>query len=105
MEVRAVAKYIKVQPRKVRIVADEVRGVPAQKAVDVLRFHPSKGAFHLRKVIASAFFRLTISIAIRSVEIEHGLFDARPGANQSPTFLSRDLPLSRECMPARREAR
>ena len=54
MEVRAVAKYIKVQPRKVRIVADEVRGVPAQKAVDVLRFHPSKGAFHLRKVIASA---------------------------------------------------
>ena len=54
MEVRAVAKYIKVQPRKVRIVADEVRGTPAQKAADVLRFHPSKGAFHLRKVIASA---------------------------------------------------
>lgn len=54
MEVRAVAKYIKVQPRKVRIVADEVRGVPAQRAADVLRFHPSKGAFHLRKVIVSA---------------------------------------------------
>lgn len=54
MEVRAVAKYIKVQPRKVRIVADKVRGVPAQKAADVLRFHASKGAFHLRKVIESA---------------------------------------------------
>ncbi len=54
MEVRAVAKYVKVQPRKVRIVADEVRGVPAQKAADVLRFHSSKGAFHLRKVIVSA---------------------------------------------------
>ncbi len=54
MEVRAVAKYIKVQPRKVRIVADKVRGLPAQHSVDVLRFHPSKGAFHLRKVIASA---------------------------------------------------
>lgn len=54
MEVRAVAKYIKVQPRKVRIVADEVRGVPAQRAADVLRFHSSKGAFHLRKVIVSA---------------------------------------------------
>jgi large subunit ribosomal protein L22 len=38
----------------VRIVADEVRGEPAQKAADVLRFHPSKGAFHLRKVINSA---------------------------------------------------
>jgi large subunit ribosomal protein L22 len=54
MEVRAVAKYIKVQPRKVRIVADKVRGAPAQRAADTLRFHPSKGAFHLRKVIMSA---------------------------------------------------
>lgn len=54
MEVRAVAKFIRVQPRKVRIVADEVRGSLAQKTVDTLRFHPSKGAFYLRKVIASA---------------------------------------------------
>jgi large subunit ribosomal protein L22 len=54
MEVRAVAKYIKVQPRKVRIVADKVRGIPAQRAADTLKFHPSKGAFHLRKVIISA---------------------------------------------------
>lgn len=54
MEVRAVAKYIKVQPRKVRIVADEVRGKAAQQMADTLRFHPSKGAFYLRKVIVSA---------------------------------------------------
>jgi large subunit ribosomal protein L22 len=53
-EIRAVAKFIRVQPRKVRIIADEVRGSMAQRAVDVLRFHPSKGAFHLRKVIMSA---------------------------------------------------
>jgi large subunit ribosomal protein L22 len=54
MEVRAVAKYIKVQPRKVRIVAAHVRGKNAQQMVDVLRFHPSKGAFYLRKAIMSA---------------------------------------------------
>lgn len=54
MEVRAVAKFVRVQPRKVRIVADEVRGSLAQKTVDILQFHPSKGAFFLRKVIASA---------------------------------------------------
>ncbi|MCW5935896.1 MAG: 50S ribosomal protein L22 [Fimbriimonadaceae bacterium] len=54
MEVRAVAKYVRVQPRKVRIVADEVRGKSAQQMVDVLRFHPSKGAFYLCKVIKSA---------------------------------------------------
>lgn len=54
MEVRAVAKFIRVQPRKVRIVAAEVKGKPAQAVADVLRFHPSKGAFHLRKVLVSA---------------------------------------------------
>jgi hypothetical protein len=36
-------------------------------------------------VIASAFFRLTISIVNPKVEIEHRRFDARPGANLSPT--------------------
>ncbi|MBS1715255.1 MAG: 50S ribosomal protein L22 [Armatimonadetes bacterium] len=54
MEVRAVAKYLRVQPRKVRIVADEVRGSSAVRTAEVLRFHPSKGAFYLRKVLISA---------------------------------------------------
>lgn len=54
MEVRAVTKYVKVQPRKVRIVADEVRGKPAVYTAYKLRFHPSKAAFHLRKTLVSA---------------------------------------------------
>jgi len=64
MEVRAVAKYIRVQPRKVRLVAHEVIGKPAQKMADILRFHPSKGAFYLRKVIMSA---------VANAEENHGL--------------------------------
>lgn len=54
MEVRAVAKYVRVQPRKVRQVAREVRGKSAEQMLNVLRFHPSKSAFALRKVLASA---------------------------------------------------
>lgn len=54
MEVRAVAKYVRVQPRKVRIVADEVRGKYAMQAVSLLRYHPSKSAKALRKVLISA---------------------------------------------------
>ena len=54
MEVRAVAKFVKVQPRKVRQVAREVRGKPALRMADLLRFHPSKSAEILRKVILSA---------------------------------------------------
>lgn len=54
MEVRAVAKYVRVQPRKVRIIADEVRGKDAAYVTSLLRHHRSKSAFHLRKVLISA---------------------------------------------------
>lgn len=54
MEVRAVAKYVRVQPRKVRIIADEIRGKSATYAVHLLRYHPSKSAAMLRKVLVSA---------------------------------------------------
>ena len=54
MEVRAIAKYVRVQPRKVRIIADEVRGKNALHTASVLRYHTSKGAEELRRVLISA---------------------------------------------------
>jgi large subunit ribosomal protein L22 len=54
MEVRATAKYIRVQPRKVRIIADEIRGKYAGHAAALLHHHTSKGAKSLRKVLISA---------------------------------------------------
>lgn len=64
MEVKAVAKYIRVQPRKVRLVAREVRGSEAILAANQLRFHPSKGAKALHKVLVSA---------IANAQENHGL--------------------------------
>ena len=54
MEVRAVGKYIRVQPRKVRIIADLVRGKNANYSAAQLRFHSSKSAKALHKVLLSA---------------------------------------------------
>ncbi|HEY3781739.1 MAG TPA: 50S ribosomal protein L22 [Fimbriimonadaceae bacterium] len=54
MEVRATAKYLRVQPRKVRIIADELRGRPAVHSSALLQYHPSKSARLLRKVLESA---------------------------------------------------
>lgn len=54
MEARAVTKYLKVQPRKVRIVADEIRGKSAVYAAAALRYHTSKSAALLRKTLMSA---------------------------------------------------
>ena len=54
MEVRAIAKYVRVQPRKVRIIADEVRGKNAVHTVSLLRYHTGKGAKALHQVLVSA---------------------------------------------------
>lgn len=54
MEVRAVGKRLRVPPRKARIVANEVKGKHAIVALAELRYHPSKGARLIRKVLRSA---------------------------------------------------
>lgn len=54
MEARAIGKQIRVQPRKTRLVADEIRGKHAIWAMSMLRYHPSKSARVLRKVLRGA---------------------------------------------------
>lgn len=54
MEVRAVAKYIMMSPRKARLVADMVRGMPAQEALSTLRFVSKGAADPISKLIRSA---------------------------------------------------
>jgi large subunit ribosomal protein L22 len=79
MEVRAVAKFVRVQPRKVRIVAANLRGQSAAHAATLLRFHPSKSARVLGKVVLSAIANaqenLKLSqenLRIREVRIDEG---------------------------------
>lgn len=54
MEVKAIARYVRVSPRKVRLVMDQVRGKRVEDALNILAFAPQKGAFLLKKVVQSA---------------------------------------------------
>lgn len=87
MEVRAIAKYVKVQPRKVRVVAAEVKGASAVASANKLRFHPSKSAFVLRKVLISAISNAEAnhnlsaeSLRIKSIAIDQGPVQKRMDA-------------------------
>ena len=51
---KAKAKYVRIAPRKARLVADEVRGKSYPEAVSILRFSNKKGARLLGDVINSA---------------------------------------------------
>ncbi|UCF73876.1 MAG: 50S ribosomal protein L22 [Deltaproteobacteria bacterium] len=54
MKVRAIAKYIRVSPRKIRLGMKEIRGKKVEEALNLLMFTPQKGAPLVRKLINSA---------------------------------------------------
>ena len=47
-------KYARISPRKVRPLADLVRGKFVDEALDILRYQPQRGARMLEKVIKTA---------------------------------------------------
>ena len=52
--VRASAKYVRVSPRKARLIADQVRGKHIDDARSLLQFSPRSAADDIAKVIESA---------------------------------------------------
>jgi large subunit ribosomal protein L22 len=58
MEARAVARHVRVSPRKARIVADLVRGQTVEKAIEVLKFSTRAAARPIGKTVISAMHNL-----------------------------------------------
>lgn len=51
---KAFVNNVRIAPKKLRVIAEIVRGMEASKALDVLKFMPKKGALIMHKVMASA---------------------------------------------------
>lgn len=54
MKATAHTRYVRVTPQKARRIMNEVRGMEASKALDVLKFAPQKPALPIRKTLVSA---------------------------------------------------
>ena len=54
MEAKATAKYVRIAPRKVRVVMDLIRGKNIAEAFAILKFTPKIGADVIEKVLKSA---------------------------------------------------
>lgn len=90
METRAVAKYIRITPRKVRIVLDLIRGKNVAEAFAILKFTPKAGADVVEKVLRSA-----VANAENNFDMDADkLFVKTAYADQGPT-LKRNHPRSR----------
>ena len=54
MEALAKHRFARTSPQKARLVADQIRGLPVDKALDVLTFSNKKAAVLGKKVLESA---------------------------------------------------
>jgi large subunit ribosomal protein L22 len=54
METKAILRGVRLSEQKGRLVADQIRGLPVDKALNVLAFSPKKGAKIIKKVLESA---------------------------------------------------
>lgn len=82
MQVAAKLKFARLSPQKCRLVCDQIRGLPIDRALNVLKFSNKKPAAVLKKVLDSA---------IANAEHNHGadideLRIAQVFADQGPTL-------------------
>ena len=82
MEVKAVAKFVRISPRKVRLVMDQVRGKRVGDALNMLNFAPQKGARMVKKLVNSA-----VANAENNAGLDvDSLFISRIYADEGPTL-------------------
>ena len=79
MEVRAVAKGVRMSPSKVKLVADMVRGKGVEEALVSLRFSTRRAAIEVAKVVKSAAanaennFQLDpATLKVARIMVDHG---------------------------------
>ncbi|MFO7245507.1 MAG: 50S ribosomal protein L22 [Thermaerobacter sp.] len=82
MEARAVARYVRLSPRKARLVTEMIRGKSVDEALAVLRFSPQKASRVVEKVLRSAVANATHNLELD----EDSLYVARAYVDQGPVL-------------------
>lgn len=81
MEAKAIARYIRITPRKARRVLDLIRGKKAGEAVIALRFMPYRAARYVEKVLRSAManaMQKSPNLDVDLLKIAHAVADEGP---------------------------
>lgn len=82
MEARAIAKHIRITPRKVRIVMDLIRGKQVDEAFAILKHTPKVASGEIEKVLKSA-----VANAEHNYDMDgSNLYVAQAFADQGPTM-------------------
>jgi large subunit ribosomal protein L22 len=82
MEAKAIAKYIRISPRKVRLVVDLIRGKKVDEALSILKYTPKRASEAVTKVVKSAAANAEHNLQADKEE----LFVTSAYVDQGPTF-------------------
>lgn len=79
MEVKAIARFVRISPQKVRKIVGAVKGKPVDAGLNILKFMPQKAAGILEKALRSAVANadhnhdLDIdSLVVRNIIVDQG---------------------------------
>jgi len=80
LEVKAAARYLRISPRKARLVVVLIRGKGAREAEAILKFTPNKGAELAAKVLNSAIANAenNLSLAKEDLIVTKAFVDEGP---------------------------
>ena len=80
MEVKAVAKYQRVSPRKARLVADLIKGKSAEEAMSILEHLPKGSALTIGRVVRSAVANAenNFNLTLENLYVKRALADEGP---------------------------
>jgi len=82
MEAKAVARYVRVSPRKARLLVDLIRGKSIADAQAILKFSPRAAAEVVEKVLNSAVANAEKNLHIKA----DGLFVGSTFVDEGPTL-------------------
>jgi large subunit ribosomal protein L22 len=82
MEVKARLRFVRVAPRKARLVADLIRGKGSEEAINILAFTKKAAAKMIGKLLKSAIANATQK---KTVDIDH-LYIKKITVDQGPTM-------------------
>ena len=81
METTAKLRGVRLSAQKGRLVADQIRGMPVDRALNVLQFSPKRAATIIRKVVESAIANAEHNdgadidaLKVKIVHVERGMF-------------------------------
>jgi len=87
VEAKAILRYARISPRKVRIVLDLIRGKQIDEAMAILKYTPKRASYMIEKLLNSAVANAENNFNMNRDK----LFISKAYADQGPT-LKRYLP-------------